>query len=157
MDLPAPKPSSRADGLRTLRRRLSRHSQTVDLMLDDVAKQLPALTPEQLQQLGQSFFARLALSDQDTMAWVKIQFLELHRQQFQFAQYKFQITLQSKIQAGKQAIGEHFQNHPEAKALYERACALLPNPPKLHCYEPERTEPEPPAQPNAPAPPAPTG
>lgn len=137
----ASKPPSRATARRALQQQLDQHANTVALLLDDVTKQLPALTPDQLHQLGQSFFARLALGEQNVQAWVKIQWLELHRQQFEFAQVKFKEALRSKFQAGLAGVAKAFQENPEALDLYKRACALLPEPPEplLHETNPDPT------------------
>lgn len=94
-------------------------------LLAEVARAHPTLAPERLQQLGQRFFATLALDLQDTRSWATMQHLELQHEQFLFAQARFKETLRGKLKAGLDVVGCAFRNNPQALSLYERAQALL--------------------------------
>jgi hypothetical protein len=73
-----------------LQRRLERNNSTVDSLLEDLKRERPEITPEQLDVAGQMFFTKLAIAEEDSLAWkraqdvkVKMGALDLGRQRFQ--------------------------------------------------------------------------
>ena len=108
-----------------LQTQLGQDGRLVEALLEEAARYDPTLTPERLLDLGQMFFARLALEQQDTKAWVLVQRLDLEREQFEFDQAKFKETLRSKLQAGLDVLAHAFKCNPEAMELYQEARVLI--------------------------------
>lgn len=62
-----------------LRQQLTKNEATVEQLIERLPK--AGLTPEQIQEVGQSFFTALALEQQDVKSWHLAQSLALKKQQ----------------------------------------------------------------------------
>lgn len=84
----------KADGIKTsvtalslfgswyaLQQQLTRNESTVETLLAELGKTNPDWSPEQIQQVGQSFFNALTLQQQDPKAWAQVQSIQLKRDQ----------------------------------------------------------------------------
>jgi len=63
--------------------------------LSELAEEDPTLTPERLHQIGNIFFAGLALEQQDPAAWYMAQKIALRRAQLQLETQKHLDTLKT--------------------------------------------------------------
>lgn len=74
----------------TLQQQLKQNASTVDTLLAEFKSANPSASPEQIQQVGQSFFTALALQQQDPKQWFLIQQTNLKREQLSLDRQKFQ-------------------------------------------------------------------
>jgi len=72
-----------------LQQRLAVNESTVSSLLEDLKRNDPTLTLEQLEQAGQAFFSKLAIEQEDSLTWKRIQdaklklgLLQLNREKF---------------------------------------------------------------------------
>lgn len=72
-----------------LRDQLARNEAVVDGLVARLAEREPALSPERLQEIGQSFFSALAIEQQDAKAWALTQREGIRRQALALEQAKF--------------------------------------------------------------------
>jgi hypothetical protein len=86
-----------------IRSQMTASEQTIQQMLEKVATQNPDITPERIYQLGQVFFAGLALAKQDPQAWCITQRTALSRARLDLAIKKYQEAKQA--QDASQAPG----------------------------------------------------
>lgn len=73
-----------------LKQQLSQNETVVETLLEDFKSANPDSTPEQIQQVGQSFFTALALQQQDAKSWFMSQQLALKRDQLSLDKNKFE-------------------------------------------------------------------
>lgn len=73
----------------SLRQQLARNESTVQALLEKVTETDSELSPEKIQELGQSFFSALALEQQDAKTWYLTQQLGLKKEQLQLDRQKF--------------------------------------------------------------------
>lgn len=73
-----------------LQLRLQKNEQTVSQVLQDLKSNNSSLSPEELEKAGQRFFEALAIAEEDSLTWKRVQdsklklgVLELSRQKFQ--------------------------------------------------------------------------
>jgi len=81
--------------------------------------------PEELQRIGQAFFSKLALQQQNPSIWNMTQRLALKKEQLMLEESKFKESLRSKLRMGLELIAEAFRDNPQAMEFYEQACALI--------------------------------
>lgn len=73
-----------------LQQQLKRNGSTVETLLANLQQTRPDWTPEQIQQVGQSFFTALALEQQDPKQWFLIQQTAIKKDQLHLDRQKFQ-------------------------------------------------------------------
>src|SRR5207249_1598382 len=66
-----------------LRQQMERSLASIRELLSELAEEDPTLTPERLHQIGNIFFAGLAIEQQDPAAWYMAQKIALRRAQLQ--------------------------------------------------------------------------
>jgi hypothetical protein len=119
-----------ADGLKTseaalslflswyaLQHTLRQNANTVDALLVEFKSANPGATPDQIQQVGQSFFTALALQQQDPKQWFMIQQTAIKKEQLALDRQKFQretVELFIKWSNDRQALELATSNAPTA-------------------------------------------
>jgi len=96
-----------------LRQQIHSSEAAIRQLLADLAKEDPTITPEKLTQIGNTFFAGLALEHQDPNAWYMAQKLALRRAQLQLETQKHLDTLK----AQKEAIERELEIAKESGGL----------------------------------------
>jgi hypothetical protein len=96
-----------------LRQQMDRSEASIRELLSDLAQEDPTLTPERLHQLGNTFFAGLALEQQDPAAWYMAQKISLRRAQLQLESQKHLDSLKAK----KEAIERELETAKELGGL----------------------------------------
>lgn len=94
-----------------LQQRLVTNARTVDHILEDLKRDDPKMTDEQLERAGQRFFSALAIDQEDSLTWKRIQdaklklgALELGRKKFQRDSVKLFIQWMQDEEAKKIAL-----------------------------------------------------
>jgi len=82
-----------------LHQQMARNELVVQELLGKLAEQNPDLTSNRVAELGQVFFAALALEKQDPKAWYLAQQISLRRAQFQLAFQKYHDQVQDRKEA----------------------------------------------------------
>jgi hypothetical protein len=74
-----------------LKEQLAKNETTVSQMLEEIKQNDPSITQSQLEQAGQAFFSALAIEQQDSLTWKRVQdaklrlgVLKLNRDKFEF-------------------------------------------------------------------------
>lgn len=73
----------------SIRQTLIRSAAIAQMLAEEVGRQVPALAPEQLRELGQVLFTRLAIDKKDVASWKITQELELKRSKLELDWQKF--------------------------------------------------------------------
>ena len=125
---------SRFLSLYRLNQQMARNELVVNELLKTLAKQDPNLTAERVAELGQIFFASLALEKQDPKAWYLAQQISLRKAQLHLAYQKFN----EEIQARKEAIQKQLAEAKSSGGLtdetigkIERELRLFPTSPAV--------------------------
>lgn len=82
-----------------LRQQLLRNESTVETLQEDFKQRNPQATAAELSAIGQSFFAALALNQQDAEAWVQVQNLNLKTEQISLDREKLEFLKAKAAQA----------------------------------------------------------
>ena len=77
---------------------------TVKTMLGELAKRQPTQTPEQLEQLGQAFFTKMALEQQDQRGWFLTQQLALKKGKLELDWQKYRDQVAERRAAMERAL-----------------------------------------------------
>jgi len=73
-----------------LQQRLAVNESTVESLLEDLKRNDPSLTLTQLEQAGQAFFSKLAIEQEDSLTWKRIQDAKLKLGALDLSLKKFQ-------------------------------------------------------------------
>jgi hypothetical protein len=118
-----------------LRQQLHLNEAAVETHVEDVKSASEAegrkCDPDEIQRIGQAFFSKLALEQQNPNIWNMTQRLALKKEQLLLEQSKFRESLRSKLRMGLELIAEAFRESPQARKFYEQACALIDTEVKL--------------------------
>ncbi|HEY4414480.1 MAG TPA: hypothetical protein VGO57_02215 [Verrucomicrobiae bacterium] len=101
----------------SLKQQMERNESTVETLLEKVAAANTGLSPERIQELGQSFFTAMALEQQDPKAWYLTQQVGLKKEQLLLDRKKFQretIELFIKWAQDKQALDLATSKQPKS-------------------------------------------
>jgi hypothetical protein len=90
---------------RQVRQQMAVNAALVQILLEELAREDPTLTPARIQELGQAFFSRMALANRDSGLWRVTQELELKRSRLELDRQKFQDALEQR----KAAIREELE------------------------------------------------
>jgi hypothetical protein len=115
-----------------LKQQMAKNELVVSELLKTLAEQNPNLTAERLAELGQIFFASLALEKQDPKAWYLAQQISLRKAHLQLACQKFSEELQARkesIQRELDAAKSSGGLSAETIAKIERELRLFPTTP----------------------------
>jgi len=74
-----------------LQQRLAVNESTVSQLLEDMKQNDPTLTQQQLEQAGQAFFSKLAIEQEDSLTWKRIQDAKLKLGLLQLNREKFEV------------------------------------------------------------------
>lgn len=123
----------KADGLETseaalsgflrwfvLQQQLRQNETTVAQVLADLKQSDPNLSPESLEQAGQMFFSALAIQQQDSLTWKRVQDSKLKLGALELSRQKFQrdtVELFIKWADNKQAMDLATSNAPRADKI----------------------------------------
>jgi hypothetical protein len=75
-----------------LQQRLLNNARTVEQVLEDWKKEEPNITDTELEQMGQRFFSALAIEQEDSLTWKRIQDAKLKLGVLQLNRERFQVT-----------------------------------------------------------------
>ncbi len=96
-----------------LRQQMDRSQASIRELLSELSQEDPTLTPERLHQIGNTFFAGLALEQQDPAAWYMAQKIALRRAQLQLDSQKHLDSLKAR----KEAIERELETARESGGL----------------------------------------
>lgn len=108
-----------------LQQTLRRNETTVETLLADFKSRNPEADPEEVQQLGQSFFTALALQQQDPQQWLWIQQTQLKKQQLEFDREKFKEALRTKLETAFNELAVACKGNAEALQHIQKARELI--------------------------------
>ena len=77
---------------------------TVKTMVEELAKRLPTQTPEQLEQIGQAFFTKMALEQKGQRGWFLTQQLALRKGKLELDWQKYRDQVQERRAAMERAL-----------------------------------------------------
>lgn len=89
-----------------LKQQMSKNELVVSELLKTLADQNPNLTAERVAELGQIFFASLALEKQDPKAWYLAQQISMRKAQLHLAYQKFNEEIQARKEAIQKQLAE---------------------------------------------------
>jgi hypothetical protein len=89
---------------RQVRQQLAINAALLQILLEEVAKEDPTLTPGRIQELGQAFFSRMAIANQDSALWRLTQEIEFKRNRLALERQKFHELVEERKAAIRQEI-----------------------------------------------------
>ena len=121
----------------SLQQQFREDGETTEALLEQLKAEVPGLTDEKLDELGQRTFSLLSIRRKDLAGFVTVRSaatkaqlerakLKLREQaesrlerQAQLAREKFKESVRTKIQSGLAELSQHIKSNPKAQAAYE--------------------------------------
>ena len=108
-----------------LQQRLAVNESTVSSLLEDLKRNDPTLTNAQLEQAGQAFFSKLAIEQEDSLTWKRIQDAKLKLGVLQLSQQKFlvdsNIYFESLLNKAKELLADNSLTQADRIAALRKA------------------------------------